>query len=102
MITIMKKFVELSSDCIIEYKFKEKMLEADKVDWVDEKTNIANGNHLVDGLYFLFPENDNQGYPTGKFIKGYLNKDDIKQLSEIITCMEANNVTGIPGDDLPF
>lgn len=97
----MKKFIELSDDCIIEYKFVEKRINTTDIDWVDFDKKIANGNNFVKGVRIITEDYGNDGYKTGKLNQTWLSKDDILKLAEQIKQLEIPT-TGIPSDDLPF
>jgi hypothetical protein len=98
----MKHFVELTNDCIIQYKFYPDRVD-DKIQWVDESNSKAKGKHVVDGVTILLKEVDQNGYFTGKLNSLWVSKSDILELAKKITHIDsAADVTGIPDDDLPF
>jgi len=97
----MKHFVELSNDCIIQYKFIENKIDG-KPELIAD-TGKAKGRHSVDGVTMLVRDYDQNGYTTGKLIEVWISKSDILTLSQKINHIDAAvDVTGIPNDDLPF
>lgn len=104
----MKELLELRQDYIIESKFKANTKkEKDNnghplTDWVDEKKEKAHGKVIVEQVCLFVPQPDNNGYETSINQKVYLGKDDILKLAKKIEEMESGQITGVPGDDLPF
>jgi len=97
----MKAFLELSSDCIIDYKFYANYVDGNNPDWVDDKKKFANGKNKVNTVRVLVSEYNSDGYHTGKLIQCSLTKDDILKLAEKIKEIEVPTA-GIPENDLPF
>jgi len=98
----MKQFLELENDCIIKYKFIEKRIDHDKIDWVDAENKKANGRNSTEGVAVFVKEWDSNGY-TGLRRELWLSKNDILTLADNIKRIDAEeNVIGIPNYDLPF
>lgn len=96
----MKHFMELSSDCIIDYRFVANY-NGSEVDWADKEKRLTNGKDIVSLIRILTPERDMNGCTTGKLIESWLTKDDVVKLYEKIKTIEVPTVGKLP-DDLPF
>jgi len=97
----MKQVIDLSTEFIIDAKFKPNKVEG-KIDWIDDKKKEANGKIRVDSVSFLVSSYSADGYSNGLFNKVFLNRDDILKLADKINEIETDECIGIPHDYLPF
>ena len=102
-----KKFIDLSNEFILDVRFNANQVKDDNSGYMvpvftDETKTKAHGKQIVDQVICSIPMYDREGYNTNLFQKVYLQKSDILLLAEKIKEIEAVEIIGIPGDDLPF